>query len=475
MKKSKGTELLNYLSVLTLVDLPADVVTQAKVCLLDALGCGLFGSDREWVRILREEMANEGAPGRATVFGQPALFAAPAAALCNGTAIHSFELDDLISASVVHPAATAIPAALAAGEATDASGERVLTGIVAGYEVMHRVALAIGTNPARRGFHTTSLTAPIAAAVAAGVTMGLAPAQIVSAVGLAASSASGIKSFAAGFGGGMVKRLHLGRSAEAGVRMCQLAARGFAGPPRAIDSRFGMIEVFGGEDSDPARLTEGLGRDWAVRDVWFKGFPICGWIHSVVQLVLAQRGDAPVQPEDVTAVTVGVSSYAAGNNGEPAPIDTMGAQYSIPYCVAIAFLGDPRDPRMFQGDNLNRRDILDLASRVEIVVDPEIEAVYPSQFGARVRTTLAGIGTQEGKVLDCHGTPADPPTVEEQAEKFRTLSTDILSPSASDDLVAAVNRLETLSSIGDLTRLLRTSEPAAAAAVRAKTADTTLS
>src|SRR5262249_2099897 len=207
--------------------------------------------------------------------------------------------------------------------------------IVAGYEVMHRVGLALGTEPAKRGFHTTSLVAPVACAVAAGKVMQLDLDQLYSAVGLACSAASGIKSFAAGRGGGMVKRLHLGRAAEAGVRAAQLAGRGFAGPPFGLDSRFGLMEVFGGAGAQPERMSQDLGDAWALRDVWFKVYPICGWIQSVVQLVVEQRGSQPLASYDVTSVRVGVSRYAAQNNGEPAPVDTMGAQYSIPYCAAV--------------------------------------------------------------------------------------------------------------------------------------------
>jgi len=193
----------------------------------------------------------EGSAGHSTVIGRQQQLSAPAAALCNGTAIHGFELDDLIAESITHPAACVIPAAMAAGEAVDASGAHLLEAIVAGYEVMHRVGLALGVEPAKRGFHTTSLAAPVACAVAAAKVMDLPLDQLISAVGLACSASSGIKSFAAGHGGGMVKRLHLGLSAEAGVRMVQLASRGFLGPPFGLDSRFGMMDVFGGAVAQP--------------------------------------------------------------------------------------------------------------------------------------------------------------------------------------------------------------------------------
>jgi 2-methylcitrate dehydratase PrpD len=461
--RSHGQDLLAFAHGLALNDLPAGVVDNAKACLLDALGCGIFGSGQTWSRILADEMLADGTTGHGTVIGRQKQLSAPAAALCNGTAIHGFELDDLIAESITHPAACVIPAAIAAAEAVDASGARLLEAIVAGYEVMHRVGLALGTEPARKGFHTTSLVAPIACAVAAGKVMSLNLDQLLSAAGLACSAASGIKSFAAGHGGGMVKRLHLGRSAEAGVRMAQLASRGFLGPPFGLDSRFGLLEVFGGAGAQADKMTRDLGQAWAIGDVWFKVYPICGWIQSVVQLVVELRGGRPVAAEAVSAIEVGVSRYAAQNNGEPAPVDTMGAQYSIPYCVAAALLGDPRDPAWFQPDAVNDPITRKLASKVTIVIDPAVEAVYPAKFGARVKLTLADGTVSERMVLECHGTPSDPCSNQEQLDKFRLLAGTRLSAAAVTELARLIDTVATLPvraltgplRIGDETRQAR--------------------
>ena len=452
--RSHGQDLLAFAHGLALHDVPADVAENARTCLLDALGCGIFGSGQVWSRILADEMLADGSAGHSTVIGRQKQLSAPAAALCNGTAIHGFELDDLIAESITHPAACVIPAAIAAAEAVDASGTRLLEAIVAGYEVMHRVGLALGVEPAKRGFHTTSLVAPIACAVAAGKVMSLSLDQMLSAAGLACSASSGIKSFAAGHGGGMVKRLHLGRSAEAGVRMAQLAGRDFLGPPFALDSRFGLLEVFGGTGAHADRMTHDLGQAWAMRDVWFKVYPICGWIQSVVQLVVELRGVQPLAAETVSAVEVGVSRYAAQNNGEPAPVDTMGAQYSIPYCVAAALMGDPRDPAWFQPDAVKDPVTRQLAGKVAIVINPDVEAVYPAKFGASVKLTLADGAVSERLVLECHGTPSDPCTGEERMDKFRLLAGTGMSAVAATELARLVDTVASIS-VRALTNPLR--------------------
>src|ERR1700736_133139 len=131
--------------------IPPAVLARAKLCLLDALGCGLFGSRQAWGEIMANEVSADGSSGPCTLLGSSATVAAPQAALCNGTSIHGFELDDLLPASIIHPGTVIIPAVLAASEASSASGATLLRGIVAGYESMSRLSLALGLEPSHRG------------------------------------------------------------------------------------------------------------------------------------------------------------------------------------------------------------------------------------------------------------------------------------------------------------------------------------
>jgi 2-methylcitrate dehydratase PrpD len=404
---------------------------------------------------MAEEMVAEGTRGRSTIVGRKETVAAPAAALCNGTATHGFELDDLLDEAIVHPGAIIVPAAIAAAESVDAPGSRLLTGIVAGYEVLNRVGLAVGVESAHRGFHKTTLMGPIGAAVAAGVILELSPEQMMSATGLACSTSSGIKSFAAGTGGGMMKRMHAGRAAEAGVRMAQLAARDFTGPPSAIDGKFGVLEVYGGKTARPELLTEGLGKDWAMASVFVKVYSCCSWIQGAIQQLVALRGPMPLKPDEIKQVRIGVSAYAAKNNGEPAPVDIMGAQYSFPYCAALALAGDPTDPGMYLDKEIANPERRALARRVELFVDPEMEAAYPKHYGSRIELVLANGERRTSFVLDPHGFPNDPVTDPERIEKFARLAGYAKPAARVKDIAAAVQRMEKLSSARELMELIR--------------------
>lgn len=448
-------DLIDFLHATSLATLSDATVRSAQFALLDTLGCALFGSPEPWSTLMAEEMLAEGGQGRCTIVGRSQTVPAPAAALCNGTAAHGFELDDHLDEAIVHPGAIVVSAALAAAEARNASGERLLLGIVAGYEVLNRIGLAMGVRPAQRGYHKTAVAGPLGAAVAAGIVMQLPADQLFGALCLACATASGTKAFASGAGGGMEKRMHAGRAAEAGVRMAQLAARGFTAPSTAVEGRFGLLEVVSGETAQPALVSHHLGRSWAIDNVYVKTYPCCAWIQAAVQQLVDMRGSGPLQLRDIVKVRVGVSAYAKAQNGAVAPVDTFGAQFSIPYCCALALMGDPADPASYDLDAIGDPDRRELARRIEIFVDPEMEAAYPRHYGARVELELANGYRRAGGVLDPHGMPADPCTPEEFLHKFHKLASRTKSAEAIEDLCRIVQSMSRQPNIDVLSTLLR--------------------
>ena len=418
--------LVEFATSLSTANVPPRVLKQAQTCFIDSIGCGLFGAKQSWGEMMADNMLAEGSVGKCTLLGRREAMAPAPAALVNGTAIHGFEFDDVIVGGIVHPGAVVIPSALAAAEYANVSGSRLLLGVIAGYEAMMRVSLALGIEPSQRGFHMTPIVGPIGATFAAGVTIGFTPDKLLAAIGLACSASSGIKSFAGGSGGGMVKRMHAGRSAEAGVRMCQLADRGFTGPRAALDGKFGLLEVFSGRTGRAERLTEELGSRWATDAVWVKVYPFCGGIHSAVQALRQLRGDVAFEAREIKKVRIGTSHDVIRKNCDPAPSDTMGAQYSIPYCAAVTLLANPKDPAMFSELAIANPIVRELATRIELYVDEQAEAAYPNQLGARVELHLVSGEVRTSTAFDAHGTPADPCTDTEREAKFRQLELEPL-------------------------------------------------
>src|SRR5262249_60376397 len=85
--------------------IPAAVVTHLKLCVLDSLGCGLFGAIQQWGKISRDVVISFSSGGTSSLFARPEKVSPPDAALANGTAIHGFAIDAAPAPSHHHPAA----------------------------------------------------------------------------------------------------------------------------------------------------------------------------------------------------------------------------------------------------------------------------------------------------------------------------------------------------------------------------------
>ena len=229
---------------------------------------------------------------------------------------------------------------------------------------------------------------------------------------------------------------------------------------RLIEFAAGLLDVFSSASANAEHLTQGLGESWAINDVWFKVYPICGWIQGVVQLLGAMRSEnnqgKPYAPDQIKRVVVGTSAFAVKGNSNPKPADTMDAQYSIPYCTALALTRDAGDPLAFEAAGYTNTGLLSLAARVETRVDDECEAVYPQRFGSRVQLHLTNGEVKEALTLDPHGTPADPCSDKELAAKFTRLAA--LAPLKVDSaaIAKAVDQLPASTSLRDLSAALRT-------------------
>lgn len=459
-KNYHSSEVAEYFSAISLNSIPDVIIAGARRVLLDSLGCGLFGASQIWSKAAVQAVARDGSSGESTVFASTKTNAAPLAAFCNGIATHGYELDDLISESVVHPGAIVVPAVLAAAESNGVKGERVVLGVIAGYEMMHRLGMALGLEPAKRGYHTTGIAGPVAAAMAVGVTLGYSAECLLSAMGLACSTAAGVKSFAGGSGGGMVKRMHAGRSAESGVRMCQLVDCGFDGPRAAIDGRFGLLEVLSGSSAIPGNLSVSLGQQWALEKVWVKVYPVCGLIQAIAQEIEELKRKHSLNSAEITSVRVGVSHHAVRHNSEPLPSDTMAAQYSIPYCVGAALVYDASNPSSYGPDRLLDPLIRAFSDRTVLYVDEEVEAAYPAHFGARVSIELRNGQKFEGYELSPHGTPEHPCTDQELTQKFTRLAKSSCSEAQIQTVIEQISRIERLENLHQLSTALRPTKSA---------------
>jgi 2-methylcitrate dehydratase PrpD len=376
--------LAEYASALRYEDLPAEVVRQAKECIADTVAAAICGSALPWSRIVIRYAERTGPGGRSHILGSagPAV-QAPAAALANGALAHAFELDSLTRPGAgAHPGATVLPPALAVAQECGADGRALIAAFVAGNEVMIRVGRATGHTNEARGFHAPGTTGPFGAAVAAGHLLRLGPEAMTNALGIAGSLAGGLLEFARG-DGGMVKRLHLGRASEAGVLAASLAADGFEGPRTVLEGEFGFLKVFCTQ-WDEAELTRGLGEEFLVSTTVLKRYPCHATAHASVRAVRDLQAEHGFGGGDVETITVTGTERMIERHNILEPADLMLAQYSIPFCVALALHREARDPESWDETALADPQIRALCRRVRLVPEPAGE-----HAGMAITATIA--------------------------------------------------------------------------------------
>jgi 2-methylcitrate dehydratase PrpD len=350
------------------------------------------------------------------------------AALLNGAISHIVELDDVHRASIIHPAAAVIPAALAAAEKAHAGGRELIAAVVVGYEVAIRVAEAI--TPSHYYFwHTTGTCGTFGAAAAAAKIFNLGPDQVTWALGNAGTQAAGLWEFLAD--GAMSKHLHPGKAAMNGLLAALLARRGFTGASHILEGERGFCRATAGEINF-GRITGGLGAGrYKIEEISYKIHASCRHTHPAVDVALDLAGKHGLKPDDVQSILVRTYKTALDITNNYAPENPYAAKFSLPFCVSQAIKAGRCGLEEFSESSLNDPVIRSLMERVELEVDPDLDSRYPELWPAAMV-----IRTRSGEVLegstDCpRGDPENPVTAGELTEKFLALATGPWGESAA--------------------------------------------
>lgn len=435
--------LARFAAELKFEDIPQAVVQRAKDCITDTAGVSTFGARLPWSQMVAAYARRYGSGGPCTVFGFPELrMHAPYAALTNGVLGHAFEQDSLRDPGVgAHPGATLVPAILAICEERRIDGKTALAAFVAGVEIMFRIGLASHHTPEEIGFHGPGLTGPYAAAAAVGRLLGFDAERMTHALGIAGSFSSGLLAFTKSRQGAMVKRLHLGRASESGVLAASLAAEGYTGPETVLDGKFGYLEVYcRSEQVEPELLTKGLNQDWETLRICIKRYACHVTSHTPVQVLRELMAEHKFTGADAVSVIVEGGEKLLSHHNIPAPGDLMQAQYSLPFCIAIALYRDPDDPNSFSASALEDAAITAAARKIEL---RPLQKPAKSARSTRVIVELADGRHLEREGHTFKGMPADPFIRAELRRKFMRLTSE-MGEAQSAKLFERLDRMESL-------------------------------
>ncbi len=437
---------------LTFAELTPSVLERVHESVLDQLGCMIGGRDLDSTTAVASlTAALGGRPTATTVTGERA--SAPWAALVNATSAHGLELDDTENSSSLHPGNVVVPAVLALAEELGSSGQEAALAIVAGYDAMIRIGQASDPRAQyRRGFHPTATCGAFGATVAASLLLGLDDGAMANALGLAGSMAAGSLEYMAD--GSWAKRWQVAAAAHNGILAAVLAGRGFTGPTSILEGRYGFLNAYS-DDPHPERLVEGLAEPFAILGVSIKAFACCRYCQTPVDAVLQLRERERFTADDVVFVDVGLVSTGIPIVAEPRaqkldPRNAVDAQFSLPYCVAVALARGGAFIDEFSPGAITDPVVRRLMPLISAHTEDSLDARYPQVWPARVTVKLT-----DGRVLDlalddCRGDPSRPLSWAELAAKFTALVEPKLSAAGAQELVDAAAGLSTRERAGDV-------------------------
>ena len=423
---------------LTLDQIPAVVIANAKIAILDCLGVAVLATGFDLAQKIFRLAKAESWQGPCLLWGSNISASARDAAFANATLAHALDYDD-----GGHVTTFILAAATAVAEREQASGAELLAAFVAGREVrMSMDALFSnrfeGSGPGARGWHANGILGPVAAACAASKLMKMDSIQTLNAIGLAAGSCGALGRD----GGTMAKPLRAGQAAASGVTAALLARDSATGDTEVLEGAHGLFSALGPLDqSILEKLGQTLGQefDWEKKAVKVKSYPAAAATHAPVEAMLRLISKRPLDSRAISAIECHLKPYPllrlspqSGDEG----------RFSMAYCLAVALALGRLTPDDFSEERARDEKIAALIAKVRHHDDAKSLTI-----------TLANGETLSEPILPV----TDLHAWDEVVAKFISCTRDKLAETPRSKVIESVDQLEKLSDLRSLTEALRPS------------------
>jgi 2-methylcitrate dehydratase PrpD len=187
----------------------------------------------------------------------------------------------------------------------------------------------------------------------------------------------------------------------------------------------------------------------------FKRHCACYQIQAPIDATSKIVGEHGLRAGEIEEVLIGTNAVAIPQVGTIyEPQEIAAAQFSAPFSVAMAVIKGRNGFRDYTEENLKDPDIKAFARRVRLVMDDEIQAMFPQKRAVRVTVKLKNGTTFQEKLDGARGTPVNPMTRAEVEDKFRDLATVVLPGSRVEEIIQVVEALDEAKSFAVLCRLL---------------------
>jgi 2-methylcitrate dehydratase PrpD len=435
--------LARFVSSAQVSSLPSNVRHEARRAILNWIGCAVGGSHHATAnRALAALLPFVGSP-QSTILGRHERVDVLHAALMNGMTSHTFDFDDTHLRTVIHPTGPVASAILALAEYAPVDGEHWLHAFALGVEVECRIGNAVYPSHYDVGWHITGTTGVFGAAAAAGRLLGLDEQQLVWALGIAATQASGLREMF----GSMCKPLHPGMAAKNGLYAAILARQGFTSTTQGIEGKRGFANVLATQ-RDYREITEGLGDSWELLANTYKPFACGIVIHPTIDGCIQLRNAHKLTADAITSVELDVHPLVLELTGKPRPQVGLEGKFSVFHSAAVALIDGAAGEAQYSDARVVDPIVTTLRDRVRATVDPAVK-----EDAANIRITLRDGRVLEKRVEHAIGSLARPMTDHDLEQKCRGLCEPVLATAQIDALIARCWQLDALKDVAQIARM----------------------
>lgn len=433
--------------------LPSEVVKQTKSLILDSLGLAMGASVLEAGRILIDYVRELGGTPESTVIGGGFRTSCVNAAFVNSHLANTLDYDETFM-NIAHPGAPVIHSSLAVGERIGISGKKLLTATVVGFEVSSRIAEAcMPSQKKMQKLWSISSFNALGAAAAVSSILELDLQETKHALGIAGAAAplpSALKSHETP---SPLSKNCNAWATHAGVSGALLAERGFTGPKDILDGPHGFMIMMGCDKCNYSSLLNGLGSTYNILKTSHKPYSSCRWTHSSVEGALSIIHDNRIRLENIKRIIVKVAPKIASHPfNNQAPRDMPEAIWSIPWAISVALLGHRPGPEWYATRRFSDPELRDLMGRIRIRADPEAGRAFPKKILAKIAVET-DLGNFKTRVDRAKGDIENPIPPNELLDKYKYLASFVLRRKEAENLADAVERLEGLSDIREMTKI----------------------
>jgi len=440
--------------------IPEDVIEQAKLLVMDTIGCGIGGYCTDFGKQITSMAKRYQSPSESSLIGDGAKVCSEFACWANSSLANILDMDDVFLGTA-HQANCLVPTAFAVGEAQKSSGSVVLHAVVLGFEVGSRIGLYAWPSPDKARTYFPSTWQVFDAVTVAGKLLGLGKEEMYHAFGLAGTVPPlpvDMQKFIQrpiGFGKNV-----FGWTTLTGVFWTLGAQRGVEGTPHILDGDAGFWAIMGSDRHDFEKLTDGLGEKYNIMDTKFKPYPLCTWGHTSADAIKKIFEENDIEAKEIESVRIRTLKRAVDYLVSLEMETIYDAQFNLPHAVAMLALRKKPGPEWMSKENMFYNPEAEaIVEKVTMDVDPSAEQVFFEESGLAIPSHVE-VKTVDGRIYEeeikySKGTPNNPFTPEELKDKFKTLASSLFSEKRIDKILEVISRLEELEDISTLTGLLK--------------------